>query len=68
MLALHGEPAQSSLKMEIKTIQTEADYLAALCEVSALIDLDPAPQSPEGERLGVLGTLVQAYEAQHYPI
>ncbi len=54
--------------MEIKTIQTEADYLAALCEVSALIDLDPAPQSPEGERLGVLGTLVQAYEAQHYPI
>jgi HTH-type transcriptional regulator/antitoxin HigA len=53
--------------MAIKAIRTEADYLAALREVAALVDLDPAPQSPEGERLGVLGTLVQAYEAQHYP-
>jgi HTH-type transcriptional regulator / antitoxin HigA len=54
--------------MEIKAIRTEADYLAALQEVSALIDLDPAIDSPEGERLDVLGTLVQAYEAKHYPI
>jgi HTH-type transcriptional regulator/antitoxin HigA len=54
--------------MEIKAIRTEADYLAALREVSALINLDPASDSPEGERLEVLGTLVQAYEAKHYPI
>ena len=54
--------------MEIKAIRTEADYLAALREVSALIDLDPAADSPNGERLDVLGTLVQAYEARHYPI
>lgn len=54
--------------MEIKAIRTEADYLAALCEVSALIDLDPAADTPEGERLDVMGTLVQAYEAKHYPI
>ncbi|HEY2257674.1 MAG TPA: transcriptional regulator [Variovorax sp.] len=54
--------------MEIKAIRTEADYLAALQQVSALIDLDSAPESPEGERLDVLGTLVQAYEAKHYPI
>ena len=54
--------------MEIKAIRTEADYLAALREVSALIDLDPAVDDPEGERLDVLGTLVQAYEAKHYPI
>ena len=52
--------------MEIKAIRTEADYLIALQEVSALIDLDPAADSPEGERLDVLGTLVQAYEAKHY--
>ena len=37
-------------------------------EVSALIDLDPAADAPEGERLDVLGTLLQAYEAKHYPI
>ncbi len=54
--------------MEIKAIRTEADYFAALGEVSALIDLDPEGDSAEGERLDVLGTLVQAYEAKHYPI
>ncbi len=54
--------------MEIKAIRCEADYFAALEEVSALIDLDPATDSPEGDRLDVLGTLVQAYEAKHYPI
>ena len=54
--------------MEIKALRTEADYLAALGEVSALIDLDPAADDPEGERLDVLGTLVQAYEAKHHPI
>lgn len=54
--------------MEIKAIRTEADYLAALRVVSALVDLDPEADSPEGERLDVFGTLVQAYEAKHYPI
>ncbi len=54
--------------MEIKAIRTEADYRAALQEVSALIDLDPAVDSPDGERLEVMGTLVLAYEAKHYPI
>jgi HTH-type transcriptional regulator/antitoxin HigA len=56
------------MKMEIKAIRTEHDYLAALREVSALIDSDPSPDTPEGERLDVLGTLVQAYEAKHYPM
>lgn len=54
--------------MEIKAIRTEADYLAALHEVSVLIEVDPVMDSAEGERLDVLGTLVQAYEAKHYPI
>ena len=54
--------------MEIKAIRTEQDYLAALREVSALIDFDPSLDTPEGERLDVLGTLVQAYDAKHYPI
>jgi HTH-type transcriptional regulator/antitoxin HigA len=54
--------------MEIKAIRSEADYLAALQEVSVLIELAPFVDSAEGERLDVLGTLVQAYEAKHYPI
>ena len=54
--------------MAIKAIRTEAVYQAALREVSILIDLDPASDESEGERLDVLGRLVQAYEAKHYPI
>ena len=54
--------------MEIKAIRTEADYLASLQEVSTLIDIYPAADLPDGERLNVLGTLVQAYEAKHYSI
>ena len=54
--------------MEVRAIRTEADYRAALALVSDLIDIDPSPDTPEGEKLEVLGTLVQAYEAEHYPI
>lgn len=54
--------------MEIRPIRTEQDYKAALAEISQLIDKDPAPGTADGDRLDVLGTLVQAYEARHYPI
>ena len=54
--------------MEVRAIHSEAAYRAALARVSHLIDLDPAPDSPEGEELEVLGTLVEAYETQHYHI
>lgn len=54
--------------MEVRAIRSEADYRAALALVSKLVDLDPAPDTADGERLEVIGTLVQAYEAQHYPI
>ena len=51
--------------MDIRPIRTETDYEATLKEVSRLVDLDPLPDSPDGERLDVLTLLVQAYEAQH---
>jgi len=54
--------------MQVRPIRTQEDYKAMLAAVSALIDLDPEPDSPEGERLEVLGLLVEAYEAKHYPI
>ncbi len=54
--------------MEIRAIRDEATYHAALAEVSALIDLDPAPESAEGKRLEAIGTLVEVYEARHYSI
>ena len=52
--------------MEIKPIRSEADYEAALKEIDTLVNSQPG--TPEGDRMDVLVTLVQAYEASHYPI
>ena len=54
--------------MQIRPIRGEEDYKATLREISALVDRDPQPGSPDGDRLDVLTTLVQAYEARHHPI
>jgi HTH-type transcriptional regulator / antitoxin HigA len=54
--------------MNIQPIHTKSDYKAALKTVSALVDADPKRGTPEANQLEVLGTLVQAYEAQHYPL
>jgi len=52
--------------MEIKPIRTKADRRAALKEIEALMS---ARQGiPEGERLDVLVTLVEAYEGKHFPM
>jgi len=54
--------------MEIRAIHTESDYKAILKEISVLMDADPDMGTPEGDRLDILATLVQAYEAEHVPI
>lgn len=54
--------------MEIRPIRTEADYKAALKDASHLIEHDPDLGTPDGDRLDVLTTLIQAYEARHHPI
>jgi HTH-type transcriptional regulator / antitoxin HigA len=52
--------------MEIKPIRSEADYDAALKEIETLVNSEPG--TPEGDRMDVLVTLVQAYETNHYPV
>lgn len=52
--------------MEIKPIRTEEDYQAALEEIERLMDAQP--DTPEGDRLDVLATLVEAWEEKHFPI
>lgn len=54
--------------MEIHPIRTDDDYRATLKEVSVLVELDPEIGTQEGDRLDVLSTLLQAYEAKHFPI
>ncbi|MDM8549004.1 transcriptional regulator [Desulfobacterales bacterium HSG2] len=52
--------------MHIKPIKTESDYNAALAEIERLMGAEP--DTPEGDKLDVLTTLVEAYEKKHYPI
>ncbi len=52
--------------MEIKPIRTKLDYRAALKEIESLMTAKSG--SAEGERLDVLATLVEAYEARHFPM
>ncbi|MDO9130629.1 MAG: hypothetical protein Q7U34_12260 [Anaerolineales bacterium] len=52
--------------MGIRPIKTEEDYQAALTEIEQLFDAFPG--TPEGDRLEVLMTLVEAYDDEHYSI
>lgn len=51
---------------ELKPIRNEADYDAALIEVARLWGASGG--SPEGDRLDVLATLIEAYEAKVHPM
>jgi HTH-type transcriptional regulator/antitoxin HigA len=52
--------------MEIKPIRTRADYGRALREIERLWGAKDG--TPDGDRLDVLATLVEAYEQKHFPI
>ncbi|MCP3654733.1 helix-turn-helix domain-containing protein [Herbaspirillum sp.] len=52
--------------MHIKPIKTNADYRATLAEIDGL--MSAKLNTPEGDRLDVLVTLVEAYEAKHFPV
>jgi len=52
--------------MDIKPIRSEQDYRAALQEIETLMMAEP--DTPEGEKLDVLVTLVEAYESKHYAL
>ena len=54
------------MTVDIKPIRSESDHEAALAEIERLWGA-PAG-TPEGDRLDVLATLVDAYESEHYPI
>ena len=51
-------------KTEIKPLRTKRDYEAALVEVERLWGKKLG--TPEGDRLDVLATLIESYEASHY--
>ena len=52
--------------MDIQPIKTKRDYLRALKEVEPLMDAKRG--TLEGDRLDLLVTLIEAWEAKHYRI
>ncbi len=54
------------ISVDIKPIRTKSDYRAALKQAEKL--MTARANSPEGENLDVLVTLIEAYERKHYPL
>jgi HTH-type transcriptional regulator/antitoxin HigA len=52
--------------MNIYPIKTESDYHAALAEIETLMNAQM--NTPDGDKLDILVTLVESYEAKHFPI
>ena len=52
--------------MDIKPIRGEVEYDKALAAIDRL--MGAAPDTPESDRLEILVTLVEAYEARRWPI
>lgn len=52
--------------MDIKPIKSDTDYRSVLAEIATLMRAEA--DTPEGERLDILVTLVEAYERRHYPL
>lgn len=52
--------------LAIRPIRTRADHRAALKAIEGLMGARPG--TPEGDRLDVLATLVEAWERKHFPM
>ena len=52
--------------MDVKPIRTKADYQHSLAEIAAAMNAKAG--SADGDRLDILATLIEAYEAAHFPI
>lgn len=52
--------------MNVFPIRTPEDYDKALIRIDALMDAEIG--TPQGDELDILVTLVEAYEAKHYPM
>jgi HTH-type transcriptional regulator/antitoxin HigA len=57
---------ETGIAMEIKPIRTKRDYEVALRTIESLMRAKRG--TAEGDRLDILATLVEAYEAKHFPL
>lgn len=61
-----GKVNMTNAGIPIHPIRSELDHERAVARIGQL--MSAAPGTPEGDELDVLATLVDAYEAKHYPM
>lgn len=54
--------------MDIRPLRSEADYDAALEEISRYFENVPEPGTPEADRFDLLALVIADYETKHWPI
>jgi HTH-type transcriptional regulator / antitoxin HigA len=52
--------------MDVRPIRSDVDLESALAEIDRLMDAEPG--TPDGDRLDILATLAEAYEARAVPM
>ncbi len=52
--------------MQIKPIRNEKDYESVLVRIEEIFDAEP--DTPDGDELEILSSLVEVYEKKNYPI
>lgn len=63
---VHSDELAAILWEELSLEPSEGDYKAALKRIEDLIDAEP--NTPDGDELEKLISLVEVYENEHYPI
>ena len=53
---------------KIKLIRTEQEHIQALERLDYLMDIDPKPNTPEGDELDILAVLIEKYEEENFEI
>jgi HTH-type transcriptional regulator / antitoxin HigA len=55
-------------KKMIRPLRSEADYDSALKEIERYFEVEPKPETPEGDRFDLLALIIEDYERKHWPI
>ena len=56
------------MKKAVRPLRNEADYDWALAEIAPYFERPPAQGTLEADRFDLLATVIEAYEARHWPI
>lgn len=60
--------AAAAVRETAKIIKTEAEHLAALAQVEALIEANPLPGTADSDHLELLALLISQYEEEKFPL